>query len=56
MRETLEYVREVALGDGNLIPPGLEAVLVFATLGEICGVPREVFGEYHAVEYFSPKE
>jgi methylmalonyl-CoA mutase N-terminal domain/subunit len=51
----LEYVREVAKGDGNLVPPVLEAIRAYATVGEICDVFREVFGEYQAREYFSPK-
>ena len=33
-------------GDANLLPPILEAVRAYATLGEICGAMREVFGEY----------
>ncbi len=55
VRETLEYVREVAKGEGNIVPPVLEAVRVYATIGEICGVLREVFGEYRAMEYFPAK-
>ncbi|MDI7258336.1 MAG: methylmalonyl-CoA mutase family protein [Thermodesulfobacteriota bacterium] len=54
VRETLEYVREVAEGDGNLVQPVLEAVRAYATVGEICDVLRAVFGEYLAREYFSP--
>jgi methylmalonyl-CoA mutase N-terminal domain/subunit len=55
VRETLEYVREVAKGDGNLVLPVLEAVRAYATIGEICDILRSVFGEYQAREYFSPK-
>ncbi len=33
-------------GDQNLLPPILYAVRAYATLGEICGAMREVFGEY----------
>jgi len=55
VKETLEHIREVAKGDGNLVPPVLEAVRVYATIGEICDVLRDVFGEYHAREYFSSK-
>lgn len=55
VRETLEFLREVAKGDGNLVPPVLEAVRAYATVGEICDVLREVFGEYQAREYFLPK-
>ena len=55
VREALEFVREVAKGDGNLVPPVLEAVRAYATVGEICNVLREVFGEYQGREYFLPK-
>lgn len=34
----------------NMVPAFLEAVKAYATLGEICGVLREVFGEYQAVD------
>ena len=33
-------------GEVNLLPPILDAVRAYATLGEICGAMREVFGEY----------
>lgn len=42
----LERLRQAAAGDGNLLPPILEAVKTYATLGEICGALRQVFGEY----------
>ncbi len=42
----LEEVRAAAEGKANLMPPILEAVKAYATIGEICGVLREVFGEY----------
>jgi len=32
--------------ENNLMPPIIEAVKVYTTVGEICGVLREVFGEY----------
>ncbi len=32
----------------NLMPVIMEAVKTYATLGEICGVMRKVFGEYQA--------
>jgi methylmalonyl-CoA mutase N-terminal domain/subunit len=38
-----------ACRDGeNLMHPIVEAVKVYATLGEICGVMRDVFGDYRA--------
>ncbi len=42
----LEELKNAAGTDKNLMPYILEAVKVYATLGEICGVLREVFGEY----------
>jgi len=43
---SLDALRETARGTGNLMPPILEAVRAYATLGEICGAMRDVFGEY----------
>ncbi len=42
----LEALREAARGKDNLMPFILEAVSAYATLGEVCGVLRKVFGEY----------
>jgi methylmalonyl-CoA mutase N-terminal domain/subunit len=44
--QRLETLREAAQGTENLMPYTLNAVRAYATLGEICGVFREVFGEY----------
>ena len=49
VRTSLESVREAAKGEQNLMPPLIESVKAYATIGEICGALREVFGEYHAV-------
>lgn len=46
VRQLLEKLREAARGDQNLMVPILEAVKAYATLGEICGALKEVFGEY----------
>jgi len=43
---TLRAVREAASGNENLMPRFLDAVKAYATIGEICDVLREVFGEY----------
>lgn len=43
---TLSSLKKAAQGSDNLMPPILAAVHAYATLGEICGVLREVFGEY----------
>jgi methylmalonyl-CoA mutase N-terminal domain/subunit len=42
----LEELREVAKGDGNLLHPIRAALAEHATIGEVCGVMREEFGEY----------
>ncbi len=42
----LAELRKAAVGTENLMPFILEAVRAYATLGEVCGVLREVFGEY----------
>lgn len=46
VEEKLSALKEAAKGDENLMPYILEAVKAYGTLGEICGVLREVFGEY----------
>jgi methylmalonyl-CoA mutase N-terminal domain/subunit len=46
--EVLESLRQGAKGEENLVLLILDAVRIYATLGEICGVLREVFGEYKA--------
>jgi methylmalonyl-CoA mutase N-terminal domain/subunit len=43
---TLSELREVARGDGAVFPRVLAAFKVGSTLGEICGVLREEWGEY----------
>ena len=42
----LEDIRRAAVGTENLLPPMREALRAYATIGEVCGVLREVFGEY----------
>jgi len=42
----LATVRETAAGDGNLVPPIVDAVKAYATVGEISNALREEFGEY----------
>jgi len=43
---SLAVLKETCRGTGNLMPPILDAVRAYATLGEICGAMREIFGEY----------
>jgi methylmalonyl-CoA mutase N-terminal domain/subunit len=47
VERALKTLRDEASGSGNLMYPILEAVRAYATIGEICGVLRQVFGEYH---------
>jgi methylmalonyl-CoA mutase N-terminal domain/subunit len=46
VESALAELRKCAQGTDNLMPPILDAVKKRVTLGEICGVLREVFGEY----------
>nr|WP_066500796.1 methylmalonyl-CoA mutase family protein [Abyssisolibacter fermentans] len=46
VKERLEALRMACQGEENVMPFIVEAVKVYATLGEICGIMREVFGEY----------
>ena len=48
---TLQEVRKAATGGSNLVPPILEAVKAYATVGEICDVLRTIFKEYAAARY-----
>ena len=43
----LRALEQAAKGSENLMPPLLEAVKAYATLGEMMDVFRDVFGEYH---------
>ena len=42
----LEELREVARGDGNLLPPIRAALKDRASMGEVCGAMKDVFGSY----------
>ncbi len=44
--KALGDLKQAAEGSDNLMPPILEAVRNYASIGEICGVLRGVFGEY----------
>ncbi len=49
VKKTLEQLEKVARGDGNLMPPILDCVRAYCTLGEMCEVLRKVFGEYEPI-------
>lgn len=44
--EKLTQLKSAAQGEENLMPYIIEAVRVYASIGEICNTLREVFGEY----------
>jgi methylmalonyl-CoA mutase N-terminal domain/subunit len=46
LRAALAAVEAAARSRENLMPPIIQAVAFYATLGEVCGVLRRVFGEY----------
>jgi methylmalonyl-CoA mutase N-terminal domain/subunit len=46
VKQKLAALKTAAEGDANLIPFILDAVKVYAGVGEICNTMREVFGEY----------
>jgi methylmalonyl-CoA mutase, N-terminal domain len=45
-QNSLAELKRIAAGEGNLMIPILDCARANCTLGEICGVMREVFGEY----------
>jgi methylmalonyl-CoA mutase N-terminal domain/subunit len=44
--QALARLRDTARGRENLMPPILEAVRAYATLGEMAGALRDVWGEH----------
>ncbi len=48
VRAVLKRLDGACRDGGNLLHPIVEAVKVYATLGEICGIMRNVFGDYSA--------
>lgn len=42
----LTALKQACAGEENLMPYLIDAVKTYATLGEICGVMKEIFGEY----------
>ncbi len=46
VEEVLGRLRRSAEKDENLMPPIIDAVKAYATLGEICEVLRQMYGEY----------
>jgi methylmalonyl-CoA mutase N-terminal domain/subunit len=48
----LESLRDVARGEGNLLHPIRAALAADASIGEVCGAMRDVFGEYKGGAFF----
>ena len=46
VNKSLSALKSAAEGDDNLLPFILSSVKAYASIGEICNVLREVFGEY----------
>ena len=44
VQQALRRLAEVAAGPANLLPPLLETVQAYATIGEICDTLRSIFG------------
>jgi methylmalonyl-CoA mutase N-terminal domain/subunit len=49
---SLDELREVARGEGNLLYAIKDALRAGASIGEVCGAMREVFGEYEGGAFF----
>lgn len=53
VQKSLEGIRLAGKKNENLVPSFIEAVKAYATVGEICGVLRELYGEYkEPLSYF----
>jgi methylmalonyl-CoA mutase N-terminal domain/subunit len=52
VEERLDGLRDVARGDGNLLHPIRAALAADASIGEVCGAMRDVFGEYRGGAFF----
>jgi methylmalonyl-CoA mutase N-terminal domain/subunit len=49
VQRALAALREAAAGSRNTMPPILDAVRAYATIGEMCDALRQVWGEYEEV-------
>ncbi|MHA1859271.1 MAG: acyl-CoA mutase large subunit family protein [Candidatus Thorarchaeota archaeon] len=52
VQEALDKLRKASEGDENVMPYVVEAVKAYASIGEICDVWREVFGEWEEPKIF----
>jgi methylmalonyl-CoA mutase N-terminal domain/subunit len=49
VQAALDALKAAAAGRDNTMPPLLDAVRAYATVGEMCDALREVWGEYTEV-------
>jgi methylmalonyl-CoA mutase N-terminal domain/subunit len=52
VKQCLVDLKAACAGKDNVMYPILEAVRAYATLGEICGTMKEVFGSYEEPPMF----
>jgi len=52
VKKVLQKMKEIAESNENILPITIDAVKSYATIGEICDVLRDVFGEYKAPTVF----
>jgi methylmalonyl-CoA mutase, N-terminal domain len=52
VERALAELKATAAGDGNVLPPMRTALKELATVGEVCGALREVWGTYSPQEFF----
>jgi len=46
LKKALEHIRQTAIKQGEIFETFIDAIKVKASLGEIVGVLKDVFGEY----------
>jgi methylmalonyl-CoA mutase N-terminal domain/subunit len=49
VNNALSALKDVAKGSDNIMPAIINAVKVYASVGEICNTMREVFGEFKEI-------
>jgi methylmalonyl-CoA mutase N-terminal domain/subunit len=52
VQQALEAVRAAARGTDNVLPPLKAALVLRATVGEVCEALRDVWGSYRPTEFF----
>jgi methylmalonyl-CoA mutase N-terminal domain/subunit len=50
--KAMEHLRKVSPTNDNVMPAVIEAVKADATIGEICDIWREIYGEYKPKQFF----